>query len=63
MQCEICKDTNGPFEIIEYKNRCVLACEDCARKERKNVATTLRRTGYARRISRTNRRSKQRTDG
>lgn len=61
MQCEICRDTTGPFEIEEHKNRCKLVCEDCAkaiRKERKNDTTDIRNKGYARRVSRTYGRSK-----
>lgn len=61
MICQLCGDTQGPFEIKEVKNRCMLICEDCGeqiRKERKkNVTANVRNKGYARRISRTNRRS------
>ena len=58
MECQLCHDTNGPFEVIEHKNRCILACEDCARKERKNDTAGIRNKGYARRISRTDGRRK-----
>lgn len=61
MQCQICGDTQGPFEIEEHNNRCKLVCEDCGKeikKERKkNETANVRNKGYARRISRTNRRS------
>lgn len=65
MQCQICGDTQGPFEIIDYKKRVVLSCEDCAKaveKERKHETANIRYKGYARRISRTHSRSKRRAD-
>ncbi len=35
MQCQVCKDTTGPFEFEDYKNRVILVCEDCGKKIRK----------------------------
>lgn len=34
MQCELCRDTNGPFEIADIGNRVRLVCEDCAKKNK-----------------------------
>ena len=73
MQCQICGDVNGPFEIIERKkewtdiagvkmhvNEVLLACEDCARAERiKNGTANLRDKRHVNRVSRSNRRSKR----
>ena len=52
MQCQICGNTDGPFEVIEIHEgyttfancparvkRVVLACEDCSKKERKKRDT------------------------
>lgn len=67
MQCQICGNTNGPFEIFDFKNRVVLGCEDCAklskenkiRKEnKKNDTTNIRNKRHVNRISRSNGRSK-----
>ena len=61
MQCQICGDENGPFEFADYKKRVVLACEDCAkkiRKDRKNDATNLFNKRPTRGVSRSNSRSK-----
>ena len=63
MSCDLCRDQNGPFQIIEYKNKCILVCEDCAKKEerkkdKKHEATIVCNKRHAHRISRTDRRSK-----
>lgn len=58
MQCQLCRDTGGPFEIIEYKKRCILVCEDCANKEKKNDTANIRNKRYVSRIPRTNSRNK-----
>lgn len=63
MQCQICGDTQGPFEIFEFKNRVILGCEDCAKAERKkNDTANIRNKRHVNRISRSNRRSKRRAD-
>lgn len=36
MQCQICGDTNGPFELFDFKNRVVLGCEHCAKLSKEN---------------------------
>lgn len=58
MDCDICHDTEGPFEITEiYKRdgnkeftRCAMTCERCAKKIRKenkkNVAAYIRNKRY-----------------
>lgn len=53
MQCQICGDTQGPFEIIDYKKRCVLACEACA-KENQDIKTIMRISRYERKRKRKN---------
>lgn len=59
MQCQICGDTEGPFEIIDYNKRVVLSCEGCANAERKkNGTANIRNKRYGNRVSRSNDRSK-----
>lgn len=46
MQCQLCGDSQGPFEIIDHKNRCILVCEDCADKKLKRkhkIITSMRK--------------------
>lgn len=62
MQCQICGDTGGPFEIIDYRKRVILACEICAEKNKKerkikNETAHILRKRHAHRISRTNSRN------
>lgn len=60
MQCQLCGNTQGPFEIFDYKNRVILGCEDCANAEReKNGTTNIRNKRHGSRISRSNSRSKR----
>ena len=35
MQCQVCGDTQGPFEIEDIKSRCMLVCETCGKQARK----------------------------
>lgn len=62
MQCYLCKDTEGAFEIEEYKKKCVLMCERCAKKVRKerekNETTHIRNKRHVSRVPRTYSRSK-----
>lgn len=85
MECQICGDTQGPWEYEEIrkgqkicklcgscdsgywkKDTCImLVCEDCGnviRKERKHDTTNIRNKRHGSGISRTNGRSKRRTD-
>lgn len=43
MTCDICHDTTGPFEVTEYKNRLVLACENCVKKYNKKDKAKMKR--------------------
>lgn len=43
MQCDICHDTGGPFEVTEYKDRLVLACEECIKKYNKQDKAKTKR--------------------
>lgn len=60
MQCQICGNLDGPFEIAEIKNGVILVCEDCAKKEgRKNGTANIRHKRHDSRVSRTNDRSER----
>lgn len=72
MSCDLCHDTEGPFLVAEVRrnNETVnvalkLVCERCFKKierEKKNGTTNIRNKRHGDRISRTNGRSKRRTD-
>lgn len=37
MQCDVCKDTNGPFYIDQYKTKLLLLCKDCDKRLKKEM--------------------------
>lgn len=62
MQCQVCGDTQGPFEIEDVKKRVLLVCESCAKKARKeqkkNETASLYNKRHDSRVSCSDRRRK-----
>lgn len=46
MTCQICGDTQGPFEFADVKDRVKLVCEDCAKKYGKKYKKTKKLSKY-----------------